>query len=432
MEEKMKKDKKKFNFEAFFTGKMFMDISSSIFSIFLGLLLGYIVMYILNPDFAGVAFRVVIGSWKEIELSGTQAFNIGEIIFRATPIILTGLSISFAFKTGLFNIGVVGQFTVGAVAAIYVGVKWGVLGDVMGMNLHWPVALLVAMLAGGIWGAIPGLLKAYRNVNEVVAGIMLNYIGMYLSIYFVMNTIFNPTYARALTVQETAQLPTWGLENLFPSPNINIGILITIVAIIVTHVILYNTKFGYEIKAVGFNRDASRYAGVNENKNIAMALIISGAIAGLAGAIVYLVGGKSFAVIAVLEPQGFTGIAISLLGLTTPIGTFLMGIFYGVLQYGGYLIQGDILGGFKPEIVDVIISTIIYISALSLFVKMYLKKIIKFISNLLKPKEDLLAGDPVVVPKENPPVMEKMKPPKEDKKVDLSTPKDEVEKGGDE
>ena len=414
MEKKMKSNKRKFNYEAFFTSKMFMDVSSSIFSIFLGLLLGYIVMYILNPDFAGTAFKVVIASWKQIELSGTQPANIGEIIFRATPIILTGLSISFAFKTGLFNIGVVGQFTVGAVAAIYVGVRWTFLADVMGMNLHWPVALLAAMVVGGIWGAIPGLLKAYRNVNEVVAGIMLNYVGMYLSIYFVMNNIFNPTQARALRIEESAQLPTWGLENLFPSPNINIGILIAIAAIVVTHIILYNTKFGYEIKAVGFNRHASRYAGVNENKNIAFALVISGAIAGLAGAIVYLVGGKSFAVIAVLEPQGFTGIAISLLGLTTPIGTFLVGIFYGVLQYGGYLIQGDILGGFKPEIVDVIISTIIYISALSLFVKMYLKKIIKFISNKTKPKEVAIVEETAVE--------EKIEPPKEV----------EVEKGGDE
>jgi ABC-type uncharacterized transport system permease subunit len=424
--------KRKFSFEQFFTGKMFLDVASSIFSIILGLFLGYIVMYFINPDYASKAFNVVIASWRQIELSGTSSFNIGEIFFRATPIILTGLSISFAFKTGLFNIGVVGQFTVGAVAAIYVGVRWTFLSDVLGMNLHWPVAILFAMIFGAIWGAIPGFLKAYRNVNEVVAGIMLNYVGMYLAIFFVTKNIFNPTYARALTVAESAQLPTWGLENIFPSPNINIGILLAIVAVIVTHVILYNTKFGFEIKAVGFNRDASKYAGVSENKNIAMALIISGAIAGLAGAIVYLVGGKSFAVVAVLEPQGFTGIAISLLGLTTPIGTFLVGIFYGVLQFGGYLIQGDILGGFKPEIVDVIISTIIYISALSLFVKMYLKKIIKFVSDKIRKKEDTVIEEADLMPKEKAAVEEKIKPQKEDKKVDLSTPKEEIEKGGDE
>ncbi len=374
---KSNKEAKKFNFEAFFTGKMFMDVISSIFSIFLGLLLGYIVMYFLNPEYATSAFKVVIGSWKPIELSGTQAFNMGEIMIRATPIILTGLAISFAFKAGLFNIGVVGQFTVGAVSAIYVGVKWTFLADVAGMNLHWPIALLVAMLVGGLWGAIPGFLKAYRNVNEVVSGIMLNYVGMYLSIYFVMNNMFNATYARAMTIEPSAELPTWGLEKLFPSPNISIGILLALVAVIITHIILYNTKAGFEIKAVGYNRHASKYAGVNENRNIALALIISGAIAGLAGAIVYLVPGKSFAIVDVLEGQGFTGIAI---------GTFLVGIFYGVLQYGGYLIQGNLLGGFKPEIVDVIISTIIYISALSLLVKMYMKKIIKFISNLTKPK----------------------------------------------
>jgi len=221
-----KTNKKKFNFEAFFTSKMVMDVISSFFSIVIGLVLGYIVMYFINPEYASTAFRVVIGSFRGIELAPDAMANIGEIFFRATPIILTGLSISFAFKTGLFNIGVVGQFTVGAVAAIYVGVRWTALADVFGMNLHWPVALLVGMIAGGIWGAIPGLLKAYRNVNEVVAGIMLNYIGMYFSIYFVMNNIFNPTYARALTVAESAQIPTWGLDNIFPSPNMNIGIFI--------------------------------------------------------------------------------------------------------------------------------------------------------------------------------------------------------------
>lgn len=421
-------NKKKFNFEAFFTSKMFMDVISSIFSIVLGLVLGYIVMYFINPDFANSAFKVVIGSFRSVELAEDPATNIGEIFFRATPIILTGLSISFAFKTGLFNIGVVGQFTVGAVAAIYVGVRWTFLADVLGMNLHWPVALLVAMIVGGIWGAIPGLLKAYRNVNEVVAGIMLNYVGMYLSIYFVMQNIFNPTYARALTVPETAQLPTWGLDSIFPSPNMNIGILIALVAISVVHIILYNTKFGYEIKAVGFNRDASKYAGINENKNIALALIISGAIAGLAGAVVYLVGGKSFAVVSVLEPQGFTGIAISLLGLTTPIGTFLVGIFYGMLQYGGYLIQGDVYGGFKPEIVDVIIATIIYISALSLFVRMYLTRIIKWISNKRKP--EVIEGDPL------PKKVEEKEKPKEKVPDTVEKPKaikeSDPEKGGDE
>lgn len=383
----MKENKKKFNFETFFSSKMFLEVFSSIFSIVLGLVLGFIVMYILNPEFAGKAFGVIIASWRQIELSGTVAFNMGEIIFRAVPIILTGLAISFAFKTGLFNIGVVGQFTVGAVAAIYVGVKWTFLGDVLGMNLHWIVAVLMAMIVGGLWGAIPGLLKAYRNVNEVVAGIMLNYVGMYLSIFFVTQTIFNATYARAYNVAETAELPTWGLDNIFPSPNIHIGIVLAILAIAVTHIILYNTKFGFEIKAVGFNRDAAKYAGINENRNIALSLIISGAIAGLAGAVVYLVGGKSFAVVAALEPMGFTGIAISLLGLTTPIGTFLVGIFYGSLQYGGYLIQGDLLGGFKPEIVDVIIATIIYISALSLFVQIYLKRFIKYIGNKRKPQD---------------------------------------------
>lgn len=417
---------KKFNFEAFFTSKMVMDVVSSVFSIILGLVLGYIVMYFINPEYASTAFNVVIGSFRSIELAPDPAANVGEIFFRATPIILTGLSISFAFKTGLFNIGVVGQFTVGAVAAIYVGVRWTFLGDVLGMNLHWPVALLVAMIVGGLWGAIPGLLKAYRNVNEVVAGIMLNYIGMYLSIYFVMQNIFNQTYARAMSVEPTAELPTWGLEKLFPSPNINIGIIIALVAIIVTHIILYNTKFGYEIKAVGFNRHASKYAGVNENRNIAMALIISGAIAGLAGGIVYLVGGKSFAIVAVLEPQGFTGIAISLLGLTTPIGTFIVGLFYGMLQYGGYLIQGDLLGGFKPEIVDVIIATIIYISALSLFVKMYLTRIIKWIANRNKKNGNGNGSNGDTVP----PVPPK---DKEDPKEEVSEIKEtETEKGGDE
>ncbi len=345
-----------------------VDVAGSLIAIAAGLLFGLIMMLFVNPGQALQGFSIIIvGGFNR----GFESF--GDMIYFSVPIILTGLSVAFAFRTGLFNIGATGQLTMGAFVAVYIGVKWGAIGEVSPF-LHWFVAILGAMIAGALWGAIPGILKAYRNVNEVVTSIMLNYVAMYLNTLLIVSYIYNRDYARAQDIEETAITPLMNLQYILPKSSINGGIVVAIIVVIILHIILNKTTFGYELKAVGFNRDASKYAGMNAKRNIVYAMIISGAVAGLAGGLMYLVAGKYLQPINMLIPEGFTGIAISLLGLSSPFGVLLAGLFYGSLQQGGYYLQ---LLSFTPEIIDIIIAVIIYASALGLFLQKYVIRTMK-------------------------------------------------------
>jgi simple sugar transport system permease protein len=344
-----------------------VNIIGSLIAIAVGLLFGFVLMLFVNPGQAIPGFFAIIqGGFRD-------AKSIGNMIYFATPLILTGLSVAFAFRTGLFNIGATGQLTMGAFTAVYIGVSWGALGEISPF-LHWFAAILFAALAGGIWGAIPGLLKAYRNVNEVVTSIMLNYVAMYLNTWLIKEFIYNVDFARAQDIQPSAATPTFLLDNLFPSSSINGGILVAVSVVVILYIVLNKTTFGYELKAVGFNRDAAKYSGMNAKRNVVLSMIISGAVAGIAGALIFLVEGKHLKPENILLAEGFTGIAISLLGLSSPFGVLLAGLFYGSLGQGGYYLQ---LYDFKPEIIDIIIAVIIYVSALGLFLQQFVIKQMK-------------------------------------------------------
>lgn len=344
--------------------KNFPDVSSSVVSIVLGLLFGLIIMIIVNPSNAFPGFIKIISGGFTGGLKG-----LGNQLYTATPLILTGLSVAFAFRTGLFNIGASGQLTIGAFIAVFIGVRWEFLG-----SFQWVVAILGAILGGAIWGAIPGILKAYRNVNEVVASIMLNYVAMYLNSLLILKFIYHSDIAKAYAVAPTAEIPTFGLDLLFPKSSINGAFIIALLVVFIIHIVLNKTTFGYELKAVGFNRHAAKYAGMNEKRNIVLSMTIAGAIAGLAGAAIFLVSGKNLDPIHVIIPHGFDGIAISLLGLSSPIGVTLAALFYSALKIGGFYVQ---INDFNPEIIDIIIASIIYFSALSLFVRKYVLKYVK-------------------------------------------------------
>ena len=357
--------------------KLLVDAGGSIVAILVGLLFGLILMFLVNPSEAIEGFLIILkGGFNR----GPK--SLGSMIYLSVPIILTGLSVAFAFRTGLFNIGATGQLTMGAFTAVYIGVEWGALGEISSL-LHWGVAILGAMIAGALWGSIPGLLKAYRNVNEVVSSIMLNYVAMYINTMLIVKYIYNSDYARALDVQSTAVTPTLNLDLLFIGSDINAGIVVTIFVVLILHIILNKTTFGFELKAVGFNRDASKYAGMNSKRNIVYSMMIAGAISGLAGALMYLVLGTHLKPLNILIPEGFTGIAISLLGLSSPIGVLMAGLFYGSLQQGGYYLQ---LLSFNPEIIDIIIAVIIYTSALGLFLQ-------KFVLIILRKKKESFEDD---------------------------------------
>lgn len=341
------------------------SLMSSLMAIAAGLLFGLIILFISNSKDAMPAFVTILtGGFSQ------GARGMGQVIYYATPIIMTGLSVGFAFKTGLFNIGASGQFTCGAFVAIFIGIKWTFLPP----EMHWVVALIGATLAGAIWGSGPGLLKAFFNVNEVITSIMMNYIGMYLVNMTIVKTVYDALKNQSRPVAKSAILPKAGLDKLFNIPNLNIGIIIAILSVIIIYIVLQKTTFGYELKACGSNKNASRYAGINEKKSIILSMVIAGALSGLGGGILYLSGsGKYLQVLDILAPEGFSGISVALLGTSHPIGILFAGLFIGHLTVGGFNIQ---LYNFVPEIIDMIIAVIIYCGAFALLFKQIINKII--------------------------------------------------------
>lgn len=336
-------------------------VLSSLLAIAVGLLAGFLVLLISNPSQAAAGFTAIltggIGDMK----------SIGQVLYAATPIMMTGLSVGFASKTGLFNIGASGQFIVGGYVAILVGVK----GTFLPEGIHWAAALLAAFLAGALWGCIPGILKAYRNVNEVIAGIIMNYLGMYLVNYLITKTVFDQLKNQSQRPPATAMLPKLGLDQVFRVGNnlssANGGIFIAILMAVILYFVLEKTAFGYELKACGFNRDAAKYAGINEKRSIILSMTIAGAMSGLGGALLYLAGsGKGIDVLDVLAAEGFNGIPVALLGLNNPVGIIFSALFIAYLNLGGFNMQ---LYNYAPQVIEIIIAIIIYFSAFALVLK---------------------------------------------------------------
>jgi simple sugar transport system permease protein len=338
-----------------------VNVFSSVTAILIGLLAGFIILLVSNPSQALRGFLSILTS------GFSSMYDIGQVLYFATPIIMTGLSVGFSARTGLFNIGAAGQFIIGAYAAVYIGVRW----DFLPGHLHWMTALAAAMLAGAVWGAIPGLLKAFFNVNEVISCIMTNYIGTFLVNFLVTQTVFDSVRNQSMRVLDTANIPKTGMDIIFKEgfriSSANAGIIIAVIFAVIAFIILEKTYFGYELKACGFNREAARYAGINEKRAVILSLSISGAFAGLGGALFYLAGsGTSINVIDALAQEGFTGIPVALLGLNNPIGIIFSGLLIAHLDVGGFNMQ---LYNFAPQIIEIIIAVIIYFSAFALLVR---------------------------------------------------------------
>lgn len=337
--------------------KALLNFSASVLAIIAGLLFGLLILLCSNPSQAFPGFLMILqGSFAD------GAFGIGQMFYVATPIIMTGLSVGFAFKTGLFNIGASGQFTMGAFVAVYIGVKWTWLPD----QIHWVVAIIGAAAAGALWGLVPGLLKAIANVNEVISSIMMNYIGMYLVNILVVKNVYDQVKNQSKPVAQSANLPRAGLDQ-FLGPNMTIGIFIAILFVVLIYILIEKTVFGYELKACGYNPFASKYAGINSKRNIVLSMVIAGALSGIGGSLLYLAGsGKYIQVLDVIAPEGFNGIFVALLGLSNPIGILFAGLFIAHITVGGYNLQ---LYNFVPEVIDIIISAIVYFGAFALLFK---------------------------------------------------------------
>ena len=352
--------------------KAIFSISASLISILIGLILGLILLFIFDSDRAMVGFEALVGTG----VSTPEKF--AKVLYQATPLILAGLSVAFAFKTGLFNIGAPGQYTIGAFCALFAAI---VLGT------PWYVSLIFAMIGGAIWGILPGLFKAHFNVNEVITCIMLNWTGLFLVNLLVSNipqmlqnywagSITNRTVNLALVekfygVQTT--IPKAGLDTLLGgSSYMNISIFIAIGIAIITYIILNKTTFGYELKACGFNKNASTYAGINAKRNIVLSMIIAGGIAGIAGGIYFLSGTAEYVIEKNLMSMGFNGIPVALLASSNPLGVIFSSLFISYIQVGGEALQRY---QFSSEIINIIISAIIYLSAFAFLIKLFIEKI---------------------------------------------------------
>lgn len=342
---------------SFFTRDSFLI---PLVAILLGLLFGALVMLFggYNPILAYSAlFNKVFG----------DLYNFGETIRQITPLIFTGLSVAFAFRTGLFNIGAEGQFVMGALGAVIVGTQFSLPGFI-----HAPLAIIVGGLFGGLWGAIAGYLKAKRGVHEVITTIMLNWVALFFTNYIVATYLRAPGQQRSEMIQPTASISLDWLSKVFDYARLHWGTLIAILAAFFFYLILWKTKQGYELRAVGYNPDASEYAGINVNKNTIMAMLIGGAFAGLGGAVEVLGVFKYQTISAGFPGYGFDGIAVALIGANTPLGVILASILFGALTYGA---PGMQLGAGVPiEVIRVVIASVIFFVAASGMVRYILDK----------------------------------------------------------
>lgn len=344
--------------------KGFSSFTAALLAIALGLLFGFIIMIVALPANSLPGFgRVLFGGFSRL----------GDVFYFATPILMTGLSVGFAFKMGLFNIGASGQYTMGMFFALYVGFMWE-----MPPSIHWIACVLAGLIGGMLWGFIPGILKALCNVNEVITSIMFNYIGMYIVDMLIQGnaTMYVSTKTRTAYLPQSAQIPSLGV----PNSNVNFSIIIAVLIAVALFIILNKTVFGYELKATGFNKFASKYAGMNDKRNTILTMVIAGALSGLGGAFAILapstIAGSSmtYEPISVIAANGFNGIAVALLGFANPIGIIFSSIFISHIQRGGTLAS---LLGYKPEIIDVVIAVIIYFSSFALIMNAAIAKYMK-------------------------------------------------------
>ena len=374
-------------------------VLASLISILIGLLVGVIVVILV-----GLSKDTITGSgiWDGVRLIfagilskgrnaagqlawGYNAQSLGNMLFRATPLIMTGLSVAVAYKTGLFNIGAPGQYLMGTLVSLMIAL--GIPSTSVPAGLIWILAFVGGCLAGAAWGAIPGMLKAFLNINEVLACIMTNWLAANLVTWafdvsnfknVVENTKAGYIYKTSFNGVETPKL---GLDKIFPNSQVNGGILIAIVIAILVYILMTKTTMGYQLKACGSNRHAARYAGINDKRNIVLSMALAGCLAGGGAALYWLSGNTEFywSTYQSLPAIGFNGIPVALLAVSNPIGVIFTAIFMAMLDIVGQQLTG--LTAYNEYITDVIISVIVYLSAFSLVIRMLLTGKPKIASN---------------------------------------------------
>ncbi len=350
-------------------------------SILIGLVSGGVVLLIsgYNPF---EAYRIIL--WGIFGKISYFSYT----IVKSTPIILTGLSVTFAFRTGLFNIGAEGQFIMGTIVAAIFGSLFQ-----MPFYLHIPFIILLTIIITGIFGAVIGFLKANYGVHEVISSIMMNWIALYLRNYFVrLSWLAKPNSEQTKSIFDSAVITFFDnfkmskegilwlsghpiCKGILRAPT-NAGIFIAILAVIFVYFILNKTTLGYRLKAVGFNSDSARFGGIDVNKSFVTSMFISGALAGLAGALQVMAVSHNISILSMMEGYGFDGIAVALIGGCSAVGNLWAGLFFGALKYGGTKLQP--LMGAPFEIINIVMGVIVFFVAMP--------KIIPFIFSIFEKK----------------------------------------------
>ncbi len=363
---------------------------SSLLSIITGLAVGGIIILLVSVFNSDIGLKGGIEGLKLIffgvfskgrDASGELVFgfnpvNIGNLLFRATPVIMTGLSVAVAFKTGLFNIGAPGQYLAGTAATLILALK--IPSDTVPPFAIWIIALLGGMAAGALWGAVPGIMKAYLRINEVLACIMTNWIAANAVTWIFENSDLRnggESGKVGFIMKTTANgvaTPKLGLDKLFPGSQINGGIFVAIIFAVFVYVIITKTVLGYEMKACGYNKDAAEYAGIKSKRMIVFSMAFAGALSGGGAALYYLSGNTEFfwSTYQSLPSEGFNGIPIALLASNNPIAVIFTGSFMSVLSVAGQQLKN--LTSYNEYITNIIIGIIVYLSAFSLVIRSFL------------------------------------------------------------
>lgn len=343
----------------------FQTLLASLLCVLGGLVIGYVVLLIIEPSGAWEAIVAVMKNFLRYPSGQLKMKYFGQTLVRTAPLLMCALSVLFAYKVGMFNIGAAGQYVAGACAALFFALK---------LQMPWYVCLVAGMAAGALLGIISGALKTYCNVNVVISGIMLNWIALYLT-NLILGTVKDPAspYTKNLGgANPGALLPKMGLDKLFSNEkSVTIAIPIALLCAILVWVILNKTKFGFELKATGFNYNAAKYCGMKENRNIILTMLISGALAGLGAGLLYLTGIENWeTTVSSVPGMGFNGIAVAFLGGLSPIGSILAAFFLQHITSGGGNVDLQV---YCSQISSLISALIIYLCAFVAFFKYFIQ-----------------------------------------------------------
>ena len=343
----------------------FQTFLASVICILGGLLVGYIALLLIEPKGASTAIVDLMRSFFRFSERLMPKY-FGQTLVRTVPLLMCSLSVLFAYKVGMFNIGVAGQYVAGACGCLYAALAW---------KLPWLPCLLIGMAAAALLGVIAGLLKTKCNVNIVISGIMLNWITLYLT-NLILGKVKSPMSPYTLSLKGTnpsALIPSMGLGQFFGNEkSVTIALPLAVVMAVLVWLVLNKTKFGYELKATGLNYNAAKYAGMKENRNIILTMLISGALAGMGAGLLFLSGIEEWeTTISSVPAMGFNGIAVAFLGGLSPIGSILSAFFIQYITFGGGNVDLQV---YCSQISSLISSLIIYLCAFVAFFKYCLNK----------------------------------------------------------